>query len=90
MVSRSGRPDLAYPRLRAVGAHTLLIVGSNDPEVLELSRRSLPRLERGKMVVVPEASHLFEERGATEEAGRLALEWFERYLVHGHDARFSA
>ena len=90
VVSRGGRPDLAFARLRAVSAPTLLIVGGHDPDVLALNRRALPLLDRGRLVVIPEATHLFEEPGALEETGHLALEWFERYLVHGHDARFTA
>jgi len=39
VVSRGGRPDLAADRLSYVTAPTLLIVGSRDPEVLELNRR---------------------------------------------------
>lgn len=90
IVLRGGRPDLAFARLRAVEAPTLLIVGSNDPSVVAANRRALARLDRGKLVVIPDASHRFEERGTLEEVGRLTLEWFERYLMHGHDLRFAA
>ena len=38
VVSRGGRPDLAAPRLAAVRAPTLLIVGGNDEVVLEAAR----------------------------------------------------
>ncbi|MGH8926837.1 MAG: phosphoribosyltransferase family protein, partial [Acidimicrobiia bacterium] len=37
VVSRGGRPDLAWPRLADVRAATLLIVGSRDREVLKLN-----------------------------------------------------
>ncbi len=40
VVSRGGRPDLAGPRLAAVRAPTLLIVGGADQDVLELNRQA--------------------------------------------------
>ena len=41
IVSRGGRPDLAGTALTLVPAPTLLIVGGNDFEVLELNREAL-------------------------------------------------
>lgn len=77
VVSRGGRPDLALPRLPAVRAPTLLIVGSLDEAVLELNRAALAtlRCER-RLVVVPGASHLFEEPGTLATAAELARDWF--------------
>lgn len=81
VVSRGGRPDLAGQALRQVVAPTLLIVGGADPQVLELNRAALEKLRGMKeLVVVPGASHLFEERGALESVARLARDWFVRYL----------
>ena len=81
IVSRGGRPDLAGDALPRVSAPTLLIVGGNDPEVLELNRLALAqmRCER-QLVVIPRATHLFEEPGTLNEAARLARDWFLRYL----------
>jgi len=82
VVSRGGRPDLAGPALTRVRAPTLLIVGGNDFEVIELNRRALALLRCEKRLeIVPGATHLFEEPGALEEVARLAREWFERYLM---------
>jgi pimeloyl-ACP methyl ester carboxylesterase len=82
VVSRGGRPDLAGPALARVRAPTLLIVGGNDFEVIELNRKALALLHCEKrLVIVPGATHLFEESGALEEVARLAREWFERYLT---------
>jgi putative phosphoribosyl transferase len=82
IVSRGGRPDLAGPALARVRAPTLLIVGGNDFEVVELNRRALAPLRCEKQLeIVPGATHLFEEPGALEEVARLAREWFERYLI---------
>jgi len=44
IVSRGGRPDLAGPALPRVRAPTLLIVGGNDVQVIELNRIALPQL----------------------------------------------
>ncbi len=83
VVSRGGRPDLAESFLERVRAATLLIVGGNDPLVLELNRRALARFTQAvaELVVVPGAGHLFEEPGTLEQVARLAREWFLRWLV---------
>ena len=76
-----GRPDLAGGRLARVRAATLLIVRGNDPVVLELNREAERALRcESSLVVVPGATHLFEERGALEEVARLAGEWFAGHL----------
>ncbi len=82
VVSRGGRPDLAAPRLEAVTAPTLLIVGGRDEQVFELNRqaRRLLRCESA-LEVVPGATHLFEEPGALEAVAELAAEWFTRHLA---------
>jgi alpha-beta hydrolase superfamily lysophospholipase len=65
-----------------VQAPTLLIVGGADRTVLGPNRWALARMRaEGKLVVVPGATHLFEEPGALDEVARLAADWFERYLV---------
>jgi putative phosphoribosyl transferase len=81
VVSRGGRPDLAGSALPRVQAPTLLIVGGADLPVLELNRRALEVLGAAvkRLVVVPGASHLFEEPGALDGVARLAAEWFSRY-----------
>jgi putative phosphoribosyl transferase len=83
VVSRGGRPDLAGDALEQVRAPTLLIVGGRDREVLELNRLALARLasREKELVVVPGASHLFEEPGALEEVVRLAGAWLLRHAV---------
>jgi putative phosphoribosyl transferase len=81
VVSRGGRPDLAGDALSRVDAPTLLIVGGNDAPVIELNQRALSHL-RGttELVIVPGATHLFEEAGALDEVARLASRWFAQYL----------
>ena len=82
VVSRGGRPDLAGAHdLARVAAPTLLLVGGHDPEVLELNQEALQRLPCSKdLVVVPGATHLFEEPGTLEEVARLAAGWFSHHL----------
>jgi putative phosphoribosyl transferase len=81
VVSRGGRPDLAGDHLPPVEAPTLLIVGGDDGPVITLNEGALRRLKCPKeMVIVPGASHLFEEPGTLEEVARLACLWFERHL----------
>jgi putative phosphoribosyl transferase len=82
VVSRGGRPDLAGSALARVHAPTLLIVGGRDNEVLTLNERALERLPGQKrLVVVPRATHLFEEPGAIEQVTELAVGWFTTHLA---------
>lgn len=82
VVSRGGRPDLAGPRLAAVTAPTLLIVGGRDEIVLELNRRAQAAMTAEcRIAVIDGATHLFEEPGTLERAALLARDWFIRHLV---------
>jgi len=82
VVSRGGRPDLAGAALMRVQAPTLLIVGENDGQVIQLNREALAQLRCEKqLMIVPGATHLFEEPGALDVVARLASDWFERHLV---------
>ena len=82
VVSRGGRPDLAEPYLPRVPAPTLLIVGEWDEPVIEMNRQAMAHLGGTKeLVIVPGASHLFEEPGRLEEVARLASGWFTRHLL---------
>jgi len=77
VVSRGGRPDLAKDALSGVKAPTLLIVGENDFEVIEMNQSALDVLKcEKKMEIVPKATHLFEEPGALEHVAKLAAKWF--------------
>jgi putative phosphoribosyl transferase len=81
VVSRGGRPDLAGGALGHVEAPTLLIVGGDDIPVITLNKHAYDLLHAPKqLVIVPNATHLFEEPGALEEVAHLAADWFSRYL----------
>lgn len=84
IVSRGGRPDLAWDYLDRVTAPTLLIVGGRDSEVIQLNRKAYDklRLPRGtkRTVIIPGATHLFEEEGALDRVAAEASRWFERFL----------
>src|SRR5271169_1284068 len=81
IVSRGGRPDLAGPVLRSIKAPTLLIVGGDDVEVLALNRAALAELRCEKeLVIVPGATHLFEEPGTLEAVVEHARDWFSDHF----------
>lgn len=84
VVSRGGRPDLAGPSLPNVTAPTLLIVGGDDFPVIRMNQDALALLTCPKeLVIVPGATHLFEEPGTLEQVAELALRWFRRYFAPG-------
>jgi pimeloyl-ACP methyl ester carboxylesterase len=84
VVSRGGRPDLAGPRLPQVRSPTLLIVGSRDEQVLEMNREAKAHMTaEADLVVLPGATHLFEEPGALERVAELAAGWFAGRLTPG-------
>ncbi|HEX3003422.1 MAG TPA: phosphoribosyltransferase family protein [Angustibacter sp.] len=81
VVSRGGRPDLAPGQLPLVRAPTLLVVGGHDDVVLELNHRAQEQLRcASRLVVVPGATHLFEEPGTLEQVADLAVDWFTTHL----------
>ncbi len=81
VVSHGGRPDLAGGGLSVVRAPTLLIVGGNDEPAIELNRDALARLNApADLVIVPGATHLFDEPGTLEQVMQHAANWFRRYV----------
>ena len=68
----------ALPRVKS---STLLIVGGNDPQVIELNQEAFELLTcKKEMTIIPGASHLFEEPGALEQVAGLAADWFNEHL----------
>ena len=86
IVSRGGRPDLAEPYLLSVTAPTLLIIGGDDERVIEMNRAAYRLLSCPKrLVIIPGATHLFEEPGTLEQVAAHALAWFQH---HFHPAQY--
>ncbi len=83
VVSRGGRPDLAAEEgLAGISTPTLFIVGGKDETVIELNQRVYQRLKAAKkLVIIPGATHLFEESGALEAVAKEAAKWFVKYLA---------
>lgn len=82
IVSRGGRPDLAEPYLQRVQSPTLLIVGEKDEVVIKLNQEAFRAIPAEKdLVIVPGATHLFEEAGTLESVAELAANWFMNYLA---------
>lgn len=82
IVSRGGRPDLAEPYLSSVTAPTLLIVGGHDEPVIEMNQAAYDLLScEKKLIIVPGATHLFEEPGTLEQVAEQAGKWLGRYLL---------
>ncbi len=88
VVSRGGRPDLAGEgALSMVRAPTLLVVGGRDEPVIATNRAALAHIRVEKqLVVVPGASHLFEEPGTLQAVAHLAAAWFGRFLRVSREA----
>lgn len=89
IVSRGGRPDLSMDEIDKVKTPTLLIVGENDPKVLELNKLAYEALNTTKKLeIIPGATHLFEEKGTLEKAAKFASDWFKKYLTHNFKEGF--
>jgi putative phosphoribosyl transferase len=87
VVSRGGRPDLAGDALPKVRAPTLLLVGGRDDVVIRLNKAARDQMRAEvSLVIVPGATHLFEERGAMEQVAGAARDWFRQHLAGHHPA----
>jgi putative phosphoribosyl transferase len=86
VVSRGGRPDLADKSLSQVRASVLLLVGAEDAKVIPLNQEALQKLhcKDRRLVLIPGATHLFEEPGTLERVAHAATDWFDRYLLAGN------
>ncbi|MDF0650066.1 MAG: hydrolase [Nitrospira sp. LK265] len=81
VVSRGGRPDLAERYLPSVTAPTLLIVGGHDEPVIKMNQAAYDLLTcEKKLIIVPGATHLFEEPGTLEQVAEDARMWFLQYF----------
>jgi dienelactone hydrolase len=86
VVSRGGRPDLAGNSLPLVTSPTLLLVGGEDDIVEELNRKALAHLHGIKeIVIIPGATHLFEEPGMLDQVAVRAADWFAHYFAQDRE-----
>lgn len=58
-----------------------MIVGSYDLPVIEMNQAAYELLTcEKKLIIVPGATHLFEEPGTLEQVAEHAGKWFQRHL----------
>lgn len=81
VICRGGRPDLATVDLRSIEVPVLLIVGGYDADVLKINQRAADDLPHSELLIVPQATHLFEEAGALEQVGALSVNWLTKTLI---------
>lgn len=82
VVSRGGRPDLAGDDIGRVVSPVLLLVGGHDFGVIELNEDAFAQLQcTKKLILVPGATHLFEEPGTLEQVAHHAADWFRIHLA---------
>lgn len=81
VISRGGRPDLAgIEHLKNISIPVLLIVGGEDYEVIKLNRMAKFNLKNSELVLVPGATHLFEEPGALHQVVNHVIAWLNVQL----------
>jgi len=81
VVSRGGRADLAGDALQEIKSPVLLIAGGLDSPIIELNQRAMHEMSgKGMLLIIPGASHLFEEEGKMERVVDATLQWYEAYL----------
>lgn len=82
IVCRGGRIDRAGDALAKVTAPTLLVVGSEDKEVLDINRKSQTKLRcENELSVITSGGHLFDEPGTLARVSALARRWFDLHLA---------
>lgn len=91
IVSRSGRTDLIDEDLFLhYLIPTLFIVGEKDPFVISVNKKTLkqiPDIAFKKMVIIPKASHFFDEHTVLNDVGDLSIKWF-KFCFFGDPFKF--
>jgi putative phosphoribosyl transferase len=81
IVTRGGRPDLAGAALPKVKSPTLLIVGGNDPVVIEVNKEAMDRMTAPReMRIVPAPGRESDGPKALGEIAQMAAAWFELHF----------
>lgn len=64
-----------------MNAPVLLIVGGRDDVVIDLNEKAFTKLRcKKELIVIPGATHLFDEPGTLETVAELAAGWFARHF----------
>jgi hypothetical protein len=75
------RPDLAGPALRQEFQPCLSSEERTSRSSGSIVRCSPSFTAKSSLVIIPRATHLFEEPGALDEVAQLACDWYQRYLI---------
>lgn len=81
LVLIGGQADLAKKHIPQITSPTLLVVPEYDFHAINLNSKVFDLLvSRKNMIVVPGASHFFEEPHKLEQLANASISWFEKYL----------
>ena len=88
-VIRGGRSDLiTKDQLSQIVCSCLFIVGDKEKTLIKINKKTIKQLRNSvekELIIVPNASHLFEEEGAMETVANLSAQWLKKHfhpLVH--------
>jgi putative phosphoribosyl transferase len=89
IVIRGGRSDLINNnKLSQIVSSCLFIVGGKEKTLIKINKKTIKQLRNSvekELIIVPNASHLFEEEGAMETVANLSTQWLKKHfhpLVH--------
>ncbi len=81
VVSRGGRTDLADDYAEKIKTPVLCIAGELDTEIIQMNEKTLEKINtEKKLIIIPNATHLFRESGALEQVTEAAKKWLKHYL----------
>ena len=80
VISRGGRPDMAFNELKKLKCPVLLMVGSLDTAVLDINYQAAKDIENHRVKVINGASHLFTEPGTLIEVAQVAVRWLNTHF----------
>ena len=83
IIIRSGRSDLTNTDLSKLESSCLFIVGGKEKTIIKINKKTIKQLGNSvekELLIVPNASHLFEEEGAMETVANLSTEWLKEHF----------
>lgn len=82
VVLRGSCPDLGSASLHRVQAAILLIAGEYDFPTICANQDTLAQIQSEKrLIIIPRATHLFEESGTLAAAIQCANQWYQQHLA---------